>query len=62
MLPAKNWEKRKGISGRLRSWHIRIVMGVRVMVTMSSGMRTVSVAEKQPDVRIEVVKGEGVKM
>eukprot|EP00967_Tisochrysis_lutea_P057199 scaffold72490_cov26-Tisochrysis_lutea.AAC.2 len=48
MLPAKNWEKRKGISGRLSSWHIRIVMGVRVIVTMSSGMRTVRHAEKQP--------------
>ena len=31
----------------MRSWHIRIVIGVRVIVTMSSGINTVRVAEKQ---------------
>ena len=39
-------EKRKGISGRLSSWHMRIVMGVRVIVTMSSGISTVRQPEK----------------
>eukprot|EP00962_Isochrysis_galbana_P025880 scaffold8005_cov118-Isochrysis_galbana.AAC.5 len=48
MLPAKNCEKRKGTSGRLSNWHMRMVIGVSVMVTMSSGMRTVRQAEKQP--------------
>ena len=48
MLPAKNCEKRKGISGRLSNWHMRMVTGVSVIVTMSSGMSTVSVAEKHP--------------
>ena len=46
MLPAKNCEKRKGISGRLSSWHIRSVIGVSVIVTMSSGMSTVIVPLK----------------
>ena len=45
MLPAKNCEKRKGISGRLSSWHIRSVIGVSVIVTMS-GMSTVIVPLK----------------
>ena len=48
MFPAKNCEKRKGISGRLSSWHMRMVTGVMVMVTMSSGMTTVITPEKQP--------------
>ena len=48
MFPAKNCEKRKGSSGRLSSWHMRIVTGVMVIVTMSSGMTTVITPEKQP--------------
>ena len=32
----------------LGSWHMRIVTGVIVIVTMSSGMTTVITPEKQP--------------